>query len=147
MPATRATTEGNVPRRPTRGNGRPARSLPSLQEFPRALKLHRLAPQGALEASVALAQLVELGALGLAGELLRAGSQQLLSPPREQRLRDVALPRELSNRLVALQRGEHEPVFCIHEEILRSLFAALRTGAPDGCAASRAGRNHRGDRI
>jgi len=90
-------------------NARRAVSLPSPQEFPPDLKLHRLAPQGALEAGVALRQLVELGALGLAGKLLRAGSQELLSPPREQRLRDVALPRELGDRLVALQRSEHEP--------------------------------------
>ncbi len=76
---------------------------------PEISQLHRLAPQGALEAGVALALLLELGALRLAGKLLRASSQELLSPPPEQRLRDVALPRELGDRLVALQRGEHEP--------------------------------------
>jgi len=72
MPATRATTEGERPSA-TNSRERATRSVtPIPARVPGDLKLHRLAPEGALEASVALAQLVELGALGLAGELLRA---------------------------------------------------------------------------
>jgi len=96
MPARRATTEADRPSATARGNGRRARSLPSPQAFPRDFELHRLAPEGALEAGVALAPLFELGALRLVLELLRAAGEKLLAPPMQQRLGDVALARELA---------------------------------------------------
>jgi hypothetical protein len=49
-------------------------------EFPRDLEFHRLAAQRPLEAGVLLAQLVELGAPGLAGQLLGAAGEEPLAP-------------------------------------------------------------------
>jgi hypothetical protein len=95
-------------RRPARGTGRRARSLPAPQEFPRDLKLHRLAPERALEPPHLTAQLVELGPLGLARQPLGAGSQELLAPLAQQRLADVVLAADLRDGPLAPQRREHQ---------------------------------------
>jgi hypothetical protein len=55
-------------------------SLPAPPEFPRDLDLHRHATQRPLEPRDLAAQLVGLGALGLALQPLGAGREELLAP-------------------------------------------------------------------
>jgi hypothetical protein len=68
-----------------------ARSLPSPQEFPRDLDLHRLGAQRPLQPRDLAAQLVGLGALRLALQALGAGGQKLLTPLAQQAVGDVVL--------------------------------------------------------
>src|SRR3954469_23592743 len=116
--------------------------LPSPQELPRDLHLHRLAPQRALEPADLPAQLVGLGALGLARQPLGAGGEELLAPLAQQALGDVVLATELRDRLGAAQRREHQlglllraelPVAAglAHGLLLRRVGAAMLGGAPD----------------
>jgi len=113
---------------------------------PRDLKLHRLAPQGALEAGVALTQLVELGGSALPASF---SAPAAMNYSRHRASSVSEMSRSRASSVIVLwpfSAASTSQVFCIHEEILRSLFPALRTGASDGCAPSRAGRNYRGDR-
>src|SRR5215218_802176 len=124
MPATRARPGGLA--RPARGTGRRACSLPAPQEFPRDLDLQRLATQRPLELPDLPAQLVGLGALGLATQPLRARGKELLAPAPQQRLGDLMLAAELRDRPLTAQRREHQLALLLRAELPVRAFLAQR---------------------
>ena len=102
---------------------------------PRDLDLHRLAAQRPLQPADLPAQLVGLGALGLARQALGAGGEELLAPLAQQAVGDVVLAAQLGHRLRSTQRREHDLGLLLRREL------AVLPGLAQRCSSWLSGRS------